>query len=124
MNESPDLYVYRARLGEVIDGDTFDLIVDLGFGTTLGVEVRLAGIDTAEIFGPKAEEGEYEEGQRQRAYVKDYLAPGSAEEEYPLILRTYGAAGQGRWAGDVRRVGAEKSLREALVEEFPEVNAD
>jgi len=124
MYESPDLHVYRARLDEVIDGDTFDLIVDLGFGATLEVEVRLAGIDTADTARPNTEEGEYEAGQRQRAFAKDYLTGGDATGEYPLILRTYGEAGRGRWAGDVRRIGAEKSLREALVEEFPGVEAD
>jgi endonuclease YncB( thermonuclease family) len=123
MNERPDLYVYRARLGEVTDGDTFSLVVDLGFRATLEVEVELAGVDTAEITGPEASGGEYQKGQRQRAFAKDYLTGENATGEYPLILRSYGEAGQGRWAGDIRRVGAEKSLREALTQEFPDVEA-
>jgi len=124
MSESSDLYVYRARLDEVIDGDTFSLIVDLGFGVTIEVEAGLVGVDTAEITGPEAGGGEYEEGQRQRAFAKDYLTGENATGEYPLILRSYGEARRGRWVGDIRRVGAEKSLREALIEEFPEVEAD
>jgi endonuclease YncB( thermonuclease family) len=124
MSQNSDLYVYRARLNDVTDGDTFSLVVDLGFGTTLEVEVELAGVDTAEISGPEAGEGEYEKGHRQRAFAKDYLTGENATSEYPLILRGYGKAQRGRWAGDIRRVGAEKSLREALTQEFPEVEAD
>jgi len=123
MDQNPDLYVYRARLEYVTDGDTFDLVVDLGFGVTLAIEVRLAGVDTAEIFGPKDDENELEEGQRHKAFTEDYLNVES-EREYPLILRTYERGDYNRWVGDVRRVGAEQSLSEALIDEFPDVEAD
>jgi len=49
MSESPDAFVYRATLDRVVDGDTLDCTLDLGFDVKLHKQrVRLAGIDTAE----------------------------------------------------------------------------
>ena len=49
MSKSPDAFVYRATLDRVVDGDTFDCILDLGFDVKLHKQrVRLHGIDTPE----------------------------------------------------------------------------
>lgn len=43
------MYEYRARLKRVVDGDTVDVDIDLGFGIWLHNErVRIMGIDTPE----------------------------------------------------------------------------
>ena len=43
------MYEYRARVLKVIDGDTVDVDIDLGFGVWLKDErVRIMGIDTPE----------------------------------------------------------------------------
>ena len=41
-------YVYAARVLRVIDGDTYELDVDLGFRVHTRIEGRLRGIDIAE----------------------------------------------------------------------------
>ena len=44
-----DPYYYNCTLVRVIDGDTIDVDIDLGFSVTLTKQrVRLAGIDTPE----------------------------------------------------------------------------
>jgi len=49
MSKSPEEFVYRATLDRIVDGDTFDCILDLGFDVKLHKQrVRLAGIDTPE----------------------------------------------------------------------------
>mgnify|MGYP000324101624 FL=1 len=49
MSKCPDAFVYRATLDRVVDGDTFDCILDLGFDVKLHKQrVRLHGIDTPE----------------------------------------------------------------------------
>jgi|TARA_R100001440_G_scaffold10529_5_gene19162 micrococcal nuclease len=49
MAKSPDAFVYNATLERIVDGDTFDCSLDLGFNVTLVKQrVRLAGIDTPE----------------------------------------------------------------------------
>ena len=46
-----ELYHYRITPVRVIDGDTADLIVDLGFYIKMERRARLLGINTPEIFG-------------------------------------------------------------------------
>jgi micrococcal nuclease len=49
MADSPDAFVYNATLDRIVDGDTFDCILDLGFDVKLHKQrVRLHGIDTPE----------------------------------------------------------------------------
>ena len=49
MSESPEAFVYNAILDRIVDGDTFDCVLDLGFDVKLHKQrVRLACIDTPE----------------------------------------------------------------------------
>jgi len=49
VSDSPEAFVYNATLDRIIDGDTFDCVLDLGFDVKLHKQrVRLAGIDTPE----------------------------------------------------------------------------
>ena len=49
MSKSPEAFVYQAELDRVGDGDTIDIILDLGFDVKLHKQrVRLHGIDTPE----------------------------------------------------------------------------
>ena len=43
------MYTYAAKLIEVIDGDTVDLLIDLGFGVHVKERCRLYGIDAPEM---------------------------------------------------------------------------
>ncbi len=43
------MYKYHFKLSKVIDGDTVDGVIDLGFGIFLSERVRLLGIDAPEI---------------------------------------------------------------------------
>ena len=47
--KAPEAFVYNVTLDRVVDGDTFDCIIDLGFDVKLHKQrVRLSGIDTPE----------------------------------------------------------------------------
>ena len=59
------MYEYKAKIVRVIDGDTVDALVDLGFETHVHRRLRLFGIDAPEIRGPSREHGEA---------AKEYLA--------------------------------------------------
>jgi micrococcal nuclease len=43
------IYIYKASLIRVVDGDTVDLIIDLGFDTSRKERFRLYGIDAPEL---------------------------------------------------------------------------
>jgi endonuclease YncB( thermonuclease family) len=49
------LSIYKARVIEVIDGDTFKGEVDLRFDVRITRHFRVFGIDTPEIFRPKTD---------------------------------------------------------------------
>ena len=43
------MYEYKIKeIVKIVDGDTIDILIDLGFGLTKKERVRLAGIDTPE----------------------------------------------------------------------------
>jgi micrococcal nuclease len=49
-------YQYKAEVKKVVDGDTFDILIDLGFDTYRHGRVRLYGINTPETRTKNLEE--------------------------------------------------------------------
>jgi len=43
------IHIYQAKIVEVVDGDTFDLMIDLGFNNFTKQRMRLYGIDAPEM---------------------------------------------------------------------------
>ncbi len=52
----PNLYTYKVKYIKNYDGDTVTLDVDLGFGITNRIIVRLLGINTKELRGTKGQD--------------------------------------------------------------------
>jgi len=52
------MYTYKAKLIRIIDGDTVDAEIDLGFGVFLKQRIRLYGINTPETRTTDLEEKE------------------------------------------------------------------
>tara|TARA_Y200000002_G_scaffold375607_1_gene378191 strand:- start:586 stop:987 length:402 start_codon:yes stop_codon:yes gene_type:complete len=72
------MYEYRCKILRVIDGDTADVDIDLGFGVWLHKErVRFAGIDTPESRTRDKVEKKY--GLAAKAFVQKYLPKGSSQ---------------------------------------------
>jgi len=66
------MYEYRATIVKIIDGDTVDVDIDLGFNVVLRDErVRIAGIDTPESRTRDLEEKKF--GLAAKARVKELL---------------------------------------------------
>ncbi len=54
------MYEYRTKVSRVVDGDTVDVDIDLGFGVWMKKErIRLLGIDTPESRTRDKEEKKY-----------------------------------------------------------------
>ena len=72
------MYEYRCKIDRVVDGDTVDVDIDLGFGIWLRKErVRLYGIDTPECRTRDLEEKKY--GLVAKSFVQDLLPVGSMQ---------------------------------------------
>lgn len=61
------IYIYKAELIRVVDGDTVDLIIDLGFDTSRKERFRLYGIDAPEM--------RTKEGKAAKAWLEDAIRP-------------------------------------------------
>ncbi|MDP7365715.1 MAG: thermonuclease family protein [Candidatus Pacebacteria bacterium] len=76
------MYEYQCKIVRVVDGDTVDVDIDLGFGTWMKKQrIRLYGIDTPESRTRDLEEKKY--GIMAKEIVKKYIPEGSTQ-----ILRT------------------------------------
>ena len=95
-------HIYGMKLLKVVDADTLDVLVDLGFGVTFGIRVRCAVYDAPETRrivrkGERVTEREVELGLHARAYAEVLLA--SAPR---LWLQTWGRkGGYNRWVGAI-----------------------
>ena len=56
MSDKLNPWIYNAEVKKVVDGDTFDIIIDLGFATLKKGRVRLYGVNTPESRTSNAEE--------------------------------------------------------------------
>jgi len=56
MSDKLNPWIYNAEVKKVVDGDTFDIIIDLGFDTLKKGRVRLYGVNTPESRTSNAEE--------------------------------------------------------------------
>lgn len=108
------MYEYRCKLRKVVDGDTVDVDIDLGFGMWMMNErIRLHGVDTPESRTRDLEEKKY--GLAAKAYVEKFLD----DEWLTLTTEQYDAAGKfGRILGQLWRTTdfSDKSLNEYLIE--------
>ena len=68
------MYVYKAKLDRIIDGDTVDAVIDLGFDVSVHKRIRLAGIDTPESRTRDLEEKE--RGLASKARLEEMLEGG------------------------------------------------
>ena len=77
------MYEYRCKIVKVIDGDTVDVDIDLGFGVWMKKErVRMMGLDTPESRTRDLEEKRF--GNMAKDFVLDKLPIGSDQ-----ILKTF-----------------------------------
>lgn len=84
------MYQYRARLERVVDGDTLDLFVDLGFQIWVHQRLRVLGIDAPERFAPG--------GREATAFLTELIPAGSIVtiDTQKTVSDKYG-----RWLADV-----------------------
>jgi len=62
INPSNITYSYNGQVTNVVDGDTLDIKLDLGFQITYSIRCRLAQIDTPEMYSVKKNSEEYRKG--------------------------------------------------------------
>ena len=105
------MYNYKVKkINRVIDGDTVDLDIDLGFSITVSHRVRLKGVDAAETRTLDLEEKE--KGLAAKAWLEEQL---SREGEW--IIETYKEDKYGRILGTLYLVGDPVTINERMLNE-------
>ena len=97
------MYKYEAEVLRVIDGDTLDLFVDLGFKVGFNTRIRMIGIDTPEKWHPY--------GKVVKAYLQEIL------EGKVILLDVTKKDKYGRYLGVVYlNKNDEQSVNDKLIE--------
>ena len=104
------MYEYKIKeVVNIVDGDTVDIIIDLGFSLTKKERVRLAGIDTPECRTRDLEEKQM--GLEAKAFITRRLADG---EPSGLRVKTEKDGKYGRMLGTLF-VGSQ-NINEEMIE--------
>ena len=106
------MYTYNAKLDRVVDGDTVDALVDLGFDTWKKVRIRMYGMNA-----PESRTRDLEEKARGLA-AKDRLAEIlELENEGEFILVSHGVGKYGRCLGEIFINPGDDSVNNLLISE-------
>ena len=111
MGKKIEKHNYSAKLIRVVDGDTCDALIDLGFDTWVKKRIRFKGVDTWESRTRNKEEKV--KGLAAKAYTKDLL---ENSDEGKFVLKSYGVGKYGRVLAELFVKGHEQSLNQLLIE--------
>ena len=103
------MYIYSAKCLKVVDGDTIDARVDLGFDTFKKVRIRLVGINAPESRTRDLEEKE--KGLAAKARVKQLIS----ENKNKFVLHSQGVGKFGRCLGEIYL--GDSKLNDILINE-------
>lgn len=88
------MYTYKARIENVVDGDTMDVLVDCGFSIWVRHRIRISNYDAPESWRPKTEE-ERVQGNLAKAKATELLL------NQDVTVRTYKEDVYARYSADV-----------------------
>jgi len=110
-------YIYRAKLDRVVDGDTVDALIDVGFDIWFKKRIRFKGVDTWESRTRNLEEKAL--GLKAKARTKELLEKVSSKSGY-FRLKSYGLGKYGRVLGEIfimDNEGKQWNINETLIKE-------
>jgi micrococcal nuclease len=110
-------YIYRGKLERVVDGDTIDALIDVGFDIWVKKRIRYKGIDTWE--SRTRDLAEKAKGLEAKARNKELLLEVSKNSGY-FRLKSYGVGKYGRVLGEIfieDAEGKQYNINETLVAE-------
>tara|TARA_R100001163_G_scaffold65337_2_gene62177 strand:+ start:535 stop:921 length:387 start_codon:yes stop_codon:yes gene_type:complete len=93
-----DKYIYRGKLDRVVDGDTIDALIDVGFDIWVKKRIRYKGIDTWESRTRNLEEKKLGLAAKERN--RQLLEEVSNKSGF-FRLKSYGVGKYGRVLGEI-----------------------
>ena len=110
-------YIYRGKLERVVDGDTIDALIDVGFDIWIKKRIRYSGIDTWESRTRDLEEKA--KGLEAKARNKELLMEVSSKPGY-FRLKSFGVGKYGRVLGEIYiedKEGKQYNINKTLISE-------
>ena len=110
-------YIYRGKLERVVDGDTIDALIDVGFDIWIKKRIRYSGIDTWE--SRTRDLAEKAKGLEAKARNKELLMEISSKSGY-FRLKSHGVGKYGRVLGEIfieDNEGKQYNINETLISE-------
>ena len=110
-------YIYKAKLDRVVDGDTVDALIDVGFDIWFKKRIRFKGVDTWESRTRNLEEKAL--GLKAKARTKELLEKVSSKSGY-FRIKSYGLGKYGRVLAEVfimDKDGKQWNVNETLISE-------
>jgi micrococcal nuclease len=104
------MYRYNAKLDRVVDGDTVDALVDLGFDTWKKVRIRMMGINAPESRTRDLEEKKL--GLAAKARLIELIE----SNDFLFILQSHGVGKYGRCLGEIF-IDEKTSVNQTLINE-------
>ena len=117
MGKKLDAREYEAELIKVLDGDTIDCYIDLGFDLKIKKRIRYMGIDTWE--SRTRDLDEKKKGLAAKARNKELLESVSSKSGF-FRIKSYGTGKYGRVLGEIfiqDADGKQYSINETLINE-------
>lgn len=110
------LWHYRASPTRIIDGDTLELRIDMGFKMSIDTSVRVLGVDTPER-RKAVMEGYYAAKKFVDDWMQDALSMAlELDPEWPLRIVSHKPDSFGRWLAEVYNLEG-KSLAASIIQE-------
>lgn len=105
------MYCYKVKkLIKIVDGDTLDLEIDLGFGVSITQRVRLKGLNAPET--RTLDHSEKAKGLASKEWLMTRMS-----ENTEWVIETEKEDKYGRYLGVLRRNGELSSLNEEMLRE-------
>ena len=112
-----DKYIYRAKLDRVVDGDTVDALIDVGFDIWFKKRIRFMGLDTWESRTRDLEEKKL--GKLAKERTRQLLEDVSSKSGY-FRVKSHGLGKYGRVLADVfimDKDGKQWNVNKTLISE-------
>ena len=110
-------YIYRGKLERVVDGDTIDALIDVGFDIWIKKRIRYSGIDTWESRTRDLDEKKL--GLAAKARNKELLEIVSSKSVY-FRLKSHGVGKYGRVLAEIfieDKDGKQYNINKTLISE-------
>lgn len=104
------MFDYKCKITRVVDGDTVDIDLDLGFKLSKKDRVRLSGIDTPESRTRNLAE------KKLGLEAKEFLKAWCKKHKGNIIIHTESEGKYGRLLGALYAVGIEQSVNDLMLE--------